>query len=86
MMTFYYNWYLADQFSPLAIKVFGCLHQHVDDFSHLCANMTWSAKGFKGLPLLILHSFYKYKVSVALQWVHLTSISRHAIAESEGIF
>jgi hypothetical protein len=34
----YYNWHLANQFLPLAIEVFGCLHKHADVFLHNCAN------------------------------------------------
>jgi uncharacterized membrane protein len=31
-----------------------------------CANMAWLVKGFGGLLLLILHSFYRQKVLVVL--------------------
>lgn len=36
-----------------------CLHQQVDDFFHQCLNITCLIKGLRGLPLLVLHSFYK---------------------------
>jgi len=66
---FYRNWFPIDMFIPLAIEVFGCLHQHANGFLHQCANMMWATKGIKGLPLSILHAFYKQKVLVALQHV-----------------
>ncbi len=54
--------YLVDVFLPLAIEVFGCLHQHADTFFYWCANMMWTTKGTKGLPLLVLCSFYKHRM------------------------
>jgi hypothetical protein len=47
----YYDRFPMDMFLPFAIKVFGCLHQQVDEFLHQCANMAWGAKGIGGLPL-----------------------------------
>jgi hypothetical protein len=41
---FYHNHYPMDVFLPLAIKDFGCLHQHVNSFFHRCANMVWTIK------------------------------------------
>jgi hypothetical protein len=35
----------TNQFLPLAIEIFGCLHKHVDVFLHNCANVIWSLKG-----------------------------------------
>lgn len=54
-----------DAFLPLAIKVFGRLHQHANDSLHQGANMMWSTKGTNGPPLVVLHVFYS-KVSIAL--------------------
>jgi hypothetical protein len=34
----YHNQHPTDQFLPLAIVVFHCLHKHVDVFLHDCAN------------------------------------------------
>jgi hypothetical protein len=42
------------------------LHQQANGFFHWYANMAWSMKGSKGLPLLVLHSFYRQRVSVVL--------------------
>jgi hypothetical protein len=47
----------TNQFLPLAIKIFSCLHKHVDAFLHDCANAIWSLKGPKGPPLSILVTF-----------------------------
>ncbi len=57
----YHDYYLTDVFLPIAIEVFGCLHQHVDNFFHQCVNMTWIAKDIGGLPLLVLFPFYKHR-------------------------
>jgi hypothetical protein len=40
----YCDWFPADMFSPLAIKVFGFLHQQAHGFFHRCANMVWGGK------------------------------------------
>jgi hypothetical protein len=34
--------HLTNQFLPLTIKVFGCLHKQVDVFLYICANAIWS--------------------------------------------
>ncbi len=34
----YHNQHLINQFLPLAIEVFGCLHKQADMFLHDCAN------------------------------------------------
>jgi hypothetical protein len=57
----YYYQHLEDDFVLLAIKIFGCLQQHVDDFLH---RFSWLVKNKKGL-LSILCSFYKQRVLVA---------------------
>ncbi len=67
-----------DDFIPIAIEIFICLYQQVDDFLHQCANMTWSAKGFGG-PLSIICSFYRQRVLVVLQRIQATTILRWAI-------
>jgi hypothetical protein len=43
----YHDWHLVDVCILLATKVFGCLHQYVDDIFHRCANMVWLAKGIE---------------------------------------
>jgi hypothetical protein len=64
---FYRDQFLMDIFLPLAIEVFEFLHQQEDGFFHRCANMAWGAKGTRNFHLLVLHSFYKQGVVVALQ-------------------
>jgi hypothetical protein len=49
----YHDHYPMDVFLPLAIKVFGCLHQHVNKFLHQCANMVWTIKGTIGVVFLL---------------------------------
>jgi hypothetical protein len=53
----YRNWNPTNQFLPLAIEVFGCLHKQVDLFLHDCANAIWSLKGLESLFLSILVTF-----------------------------
>jgi hypothetical protein len=55
----YHNQHLPNAFLPLAIKVFVCLHQQVDNFFHWCASMVWLAKGIDGYCLADLSVFYK---------------------------
>jgi hypothetical protein len=55
----YHNQHPMDDFIPLAIEMFWCLHWKVDDFLHHCANMAWSVKGSNGPLLSILCSFYR---------------------------
>lgn len=46
-----------DVFLCIAIKIFECLHLQPNNLFHQCANMLWSTKSFKNLPLSILHLF-----------------------------
>jgi hypothetical protein len=52
-------------FFPLAIEIFGCLHQQVNNFLYQCANMVWSTKDTTCPPSLVLCSFYKQRISIA---------------------
>jgi hypothetical protein len=57
----YRNWHPINEFLPLAIKIFGCLHKHANVFLHNCANVIWSLKGPKALHLTLinfLHNFF----------------------------
>jgi len=53
----YYNRHRIDQFLPLTIEVFGCLHKHSNVFLHNCANAICSLKGIEGLHLSTLVTF-----------------------------
>jgi hypothetical protein len=55
----YCNPHSTDQFLPLTIEVFGCLHKHVDVFIHDCANAIWSLKGIEGPRLSTLVIFLR---------------------------
>ncbi len=35
----YHDWFPIDMFIPIAIEVFGCLHQQANEFLRQCANM-----------------------------------------------
>jgi hypothetical protein len=53
----YYNQHPTDQFLPLTIEVFNCLHKHANVLLHDDANAIWSLKGPEGLHLSILVTF-----------------------------
>jgi hypothetical protein len=46
--------------------------------------MVWGVKGTGCLLLLVLHAFYRHKVSMALQRAHVISILKRAIIISES--
>jgi hypothetical protein len=46
--------------------------------------MAWSAKGISGLPIMVLCAFYKQKLSIALQRMHIDSILKHAVIVGKG--
>jgi hypothetical protein len=54
----YHDQHLTDQFFPLAIEIFECLHKQTDVFLDDCANAIWSLKGPKGFPLFVLVIFF----------------------------
>jgi hypothetical protein len=58
-----------NQFFPLAIEIFRCLHKQVDVLLHDYANAIWSLKGPKGLHLFSLVTFFCQKISITLQKV-----------------
>lgn len=53
---------------------------------HQCPNMTWIVKDIGSLPLSILHSYYKQKVSMMLQQVQATFIQRCVVIVVYGSF
>jgi len=46
--------------------------------------MVWSRKGTKSPPLLVLCSFYRQKMSMALQRTHIDSILKQVVTTGEG--
>ncbi len=63
----YHDQHPANQFLPLVVEVFRCLHKQTDVFLHNCANAIWSLKGWKTPILLILDTFFQQKNSIILQ-------------------
>jgi len=55
----YYNRHFKNDFIPLTIEIFGCLHQHVDNFFHRYGNMAWLAKGL----VVLLFQLYVHFIS-----------------------
>jgi len=62
----YHNQHPTDQFLPLAIEIFGCLHKQIDVFLHDCVNAICSLKKSKSLPLFVLVTFLQLKISITL--------------------
>jgi hypothetical protein len=62
----YCNRHLGDVFLSLVIEIFGCLHEHVENFFHRCANMAWSIKGFGGEALIF--QYYVHFISREFSW------------------
>jgi hypothetical protein len=60
----YHNQHPIDQFLLLVIEIFESLCKRADVFVYYCANVIWSFKGLEGLPLSILITFLKKKISV----------------------
>jgi hypothetical protein len=54
----------------------------MNDFLHECANMAWSTKGARS-RLLILHSFYRLKVSMVIKKIQVVIIF-HSIVMVTG--
>ncbi len=75
----YCNQHPNDQFFPLAIEIFWCLHKHVDVFLHECANAIWSLKRPKGPPFFVLVTFLHQRISIMLQRMQTSSILSWAI-------
>jgi hypothetical protein len=46
--------------------------------------MAWTTKGTEGPFLTVLHSFYRHRVSVALQRVQATYLSKWVVIAGEG--
>jgi hypothetical protein len=79
----YHDWHPINQFLPLTIKVFVCLHEYVDMFLHDYANAIWSLKGLKRLPFFlfffVLVTFLLQKISTTLQRMQPSSILNQEI-------
>jgi hypothetical protein len=76
----YCDQHSINQFLPLTIEVFGCLHKQANVFLHDCANVIWSLKGLEGLHLFILVIFFHQKISITMQRMQAPSILSWAIA------
>jgi hypothetical protein len=75
----YCNQHPTDQFLPLKIGIFDCLHKHVDVFLHDCANAIWNLKRPKGPHLSTLVIFFHQKVSTTLQKMQASSILNQVV-------
>jgi hypothetical protein len=76
----YCNQHPNDQFFPLVIEIFWCLHKHVDVFLHECANVIWSLKRPEGPPLFVLVTFLRQRISITLQRMQTSSILSQVVA------
>jgi hypothetical protein len=59
-----------DMFFLLAIKVFRCFHQHVDNFFHQCVNMVWTTKGTDALLTMLFPS-----IDREYQWLYREALA-----------
>jgi hypothetical protein len=75
----YWDHHLVDQFLPLAIQIFSCLHKQVDDFLQVCTNNVWGMKDSGGPPLSILSTYFRQRVSIALQKLQAPTILSQAL-------
>ncbi len=76
---FYHNQHPINQFLPLTIEIFGCLHKHVNMFLHNCTNAIWSLKGLKGFHFSTLVTFFHQKFLITFQRMQTSSILSQAI-------
>jgi hypothetical protein len=76
----YFDWHPANQFLPLPMEVFECLHKHVNVLLHNCANPIWSLKRPEGCPLFVLIIFHRQKNSIKLQRLQTSSILTRVVA------
>jgi hypothetical protein len=75
----YHNQHPTNHLFPIAIEVFGCLNKQADVFLYDYADVMWSFKGPKGLPIFILVIFLHQKISITLQRMQTSSILSQAI-------
>jgi len=78
----YHDQHPTNQFFPLIIDIFGCLHNQANVFLHYCVNAIWSLKGPKGPPLSILVTFLQQKISITLRRMQASSILSRVVAVS----
>jgi hypothetical protein len=75
----YCNRHPIDQFRPLVIEVFGCLHKHANVFLHNYANAIWSSKRTKSPHIFTLVTFLYQIFLIILQKMQVFSILNRAI-------
>jgi len=62
----YRNEHPINEFFPLAIEVFGCLHKHADVLLHNCDNAIWSLEGPKAFHFSTFITFLHQKILITL--------------------
>jgi hypothetical protein len=80
----YDNRHPIDQFFPLPIEVFGCLHKNVDVFLHDYPNAIWSLKGPESPHLSTLVIFLCQNGFIPLQRMQTSFILNRTIVGSWG--
>jgi len=70
----YHDQHPKDNFIPFVIEIFGCLHQHVDNFFSSICQHGMVSEGLWKTSFLILHSFYRQRMYVVLDRVHSATI------------
>jgi hypothetical protein len=64
-VVLYYDKHPKDDFILLIVEIFGCFHQHTNDFLHHCANMAWSMKGL----VVLLFRLYVHFIGRGCKWL-----------------
>jgi hypothetical protein len=69
-----------DQFLPLIVEVFGCLHKQAYVFLHDRANAIWGLKRLKGPPIFVLVTFLCQIFFITLQIMQASPILNQVVA------
>jgi hypothetical protein len=77
----YYDLHPTNQFLPLPMEVFGCLHKHANAFLHNCANAIQSLKRPNGFPFFCISYFSSVKKfnHMAISILHLKLSGNHRL-------
>ncbi|KAL3682484.1 hypothetical protein R1sor_000506 [Riccia sorocarpa] len=70
----------SDDFIPLALETYGCLHPRFDAFIVQCAHDMLSRSSHIPLPPSLLITSYRQRIAVALQRSHALAILQRATA------
>jgi hypothetical protein len=67
----YHDQHLVNQFLPLPMEVFGCLHKQANVFLHNCANAIWSLKRSEAPSFFFYLSYF----SLTKKFSHISKVA-----------